>query len=115
AITGDLVDGSVNRLREPVSVLRKLQSTLGVFFVTGNHEYYHGGPAWEAELRRQGISVLHNEHVVLERGGDKLTLAGVTDYDAGQFGPAHASRSDVALAGPPHRGSGGITRVLLAS
>ncbi|MFZ5468859.1 MAG: metallophosphoesterase [Myxococcota bacterium] len=110
AITGDLVDGSVRNLRSEVAVLAELKARWGVYFVTGNHEYYHGGPAWEAELRRLGVVVLHNEHRVLTRGGDRLVLAGVTDYDAGQFGEAHASRPDLALAGAPS----GVPRVLLA-
>src|SRR5262249_38671844 len=41
-ITGDLVDGSVASLREEVAPLADLRSKLGVFFVTGNHEYYSG-------------------------------------------------------------------------
>jgi len=61
-------------------------------------------------VARHGVTVLHNEHVVVERGGAKLVVAGVTDFDAGQFGPAHASRPDVALSGAPE----GVPRILLA-
>jgi hypothetical protein len=39
AITGDLVDGSVDRLGPQVALLRDLRARYGVFFVTGNHEY----------------------------------------------------------------------------
>jgi len=110
AITGDLVDGDVDDLRSRVAPLSKLRAGEGVFFVTGNHEYYHGAVAWEAELRRLGLTVLHNEHRVIRRGNDALVLAGVTDYHGGYFHPAHQSRPDLAFAGAP----GGAPRILLA-
>ncbi len=110
AITGDLIDGQVAALKDDLAPLAGLKAKLGVFFVTGNHEYYHGGPAWEAEVRRLGLTVLHNEHRVLERDGDRLVIAGVTDHDAGHFGAAQASRPDLAFAGAPE----GIPRILLA-
>ncbi|MCE9668942.1 metallophosphoesterase [Myxococcus stipitatus] len=110
AVTGDLVDGDVGTLREEVRPLAELRASLGVFYVTGNHEYYHGGPAWEAEVARLGLTVLRNAHQVVERDGARLVVAGVTDHDAGHIVPAHASRPDVALAGAP----ADVPRVLLA-
>lgn len=110
AVTGDLVDGDVESLRDEVKPLSELRASLGVFYVTGNHEYYHGGPAWAAEVARLKLTVLQNEHRVVERDGARLTVAGVTDHDAGHMHPAHASRPDVALAGAPH----GVPRLLLA-
>ncbi|HYF59404.1 MAG TPA: metallophosphoesterase, partial [Burkholderiaceae bacterium] len=67
AITGDLVDGGVRELAPHVAPLAGLRSRHGTFFVTGNHEYYSGALPWIAELRRLGLTVLLNEHVVLER------------------------------------------------
>ncbi|HEY1892579.1 MAG TPA: metallophosphoesterase [Steroidobacteraceae bacterium] len=99
AITGDLVDGSVEQLASQVEPLSRLRSRLGSYFVTGNHEYYSGATAWIAELRRLGLHVLLNEHVVLESRGSPLLLAGVTDYSAHQFDPAHRSDPQAALAG----------------
>jgi uncharacterized protein len=111
AITGDLVDGPVEQLGEHVEPLRHLRARHGVYFVTGNHEYYSGAPAWIAELRRLGVHVLLNEHVVLSHGGAPLLVAGVTDYGAHRFDPAHRSDPQTALAGaPPGLGP----RVLLA-
>ncbi|WP_164011697.1 metallophosphoesterase [Pyxidicoccus trucidator] len=110
AVTGDLVDGHVEALRDEVKPLAELRASLGVFYVTGNHEYYHGGPAWAAEVARLGLTVLQNEHRVVERDNARLTVAGVTDHDAGHIHPAHASRPDVALDGAPH----GVPRLLLA-
>jgi len=65
AITGDLVDGKVADLAGHVAPLAGLHSRHGTFFVTGNHEYYSGAHAWIVELRRLGLTVLLNEHVVL--------------------------------------------------
>ncbi|MGH8201547.1 MAG: metallophosphoesterase [Steroidobacteraceae bacterium] len=99
AITGDLVDGTVEQLASQVEPLARLRSRLGSYFVTGNHEYYSGATAWIAELRRLGVHVLLNEHVVLKSRGAPLLLAGVTDYSAHQFDPAHRSDPQAALAG----------------
>jgi uncharacterized protein len=99
AITGDLVDGSVEQLATHVEPLSQLRARHGAYFVTGNHEYYSGAPAWIAELRRLGLRVLLNEHVVLNHRGAPLLLAGVTDYSAHQFDPAQRSDPQAALAG----------------
>ncbi len=101
AITGDLVDGSVEQLAAHVEPLSRLQARHGTYFVTGNHEYYSGAPAWIAELRRLGLEVLLNEHRVLSHGGASLLLAGVTDYGAQRFDPAQHSDPEAALAGAP--------------
>ena len=111
AITGDLVDGTVAELARHVAPLGALKSRHGTFFVTGNHEYYSGAPAWIAELRRLGITVLANQHVVLESGGARLVLAGVNDYGAHHFDPEQRSDPERALAGAP--GDAGA-RLLLA-
>jgi predicted MPP superfamily phosphohydrolase len=101
AITGDLVDGSVRELAAHVAPLGRLQARHGTYFVTGNHEYYSGAPAWIAELRRLGIRVLLNEHVILQHQGASLVLAGVTDYGAHHFNPAQRSDPALALRGAP--------------
>ena len=124
AITGDLVDGSVAALATHVAPLAQLQSRHGTFFVTGNHEYYSGAHAWIAELRRLGLTVLINEHVVLHHGiagrGDAqddsqtmaaLVLAGVTDFSAHHFDQAHRSDPHAAIDGAP---PAALVRVLLA-
>ncbi|MBC7603174.1 MAG: metallophosphoesterase [Ramlibacter sp.] len=111
AITGDLVDGSVAELRNQVAPLGGLQSTNGSFFVTGNHEYYSGVISWVDELQRIGINVLHNEHVVIERGDAKFVLAGVTDFGGGHFHESHRSDPQGSLANAP---GDAAVKVLLA-
>jgi predicted MPP superfamily phosphohydrolase len=101
AVTGDLVDGSVQRLALHTQPLARLSAPDGAFFVTGNHEYYSGAEEWIAELRRLGLIVLLNQHVVRQRGGAALMIAGVADYSAHHFNPAHRSDPQAAAAGAP--------------
>jgi predicted MPP superfamily phosphohydrolase len=111
AVTGDLVDGRVRDLAEHVAPLGALQSRHGTYFVTGNHEYYSGADDWIAELRRLGVRVLNNEHVVLRHDGAALVLAGVTDTSAHHFDPSQRSDPSRAIAGAPINAG---VRVLLA-
>jgi predicted MPP superfamily phosphohydrolase len=93
AITGDLVDGSVADLGALVEPLKELRAKDGVFFVTGNHEYYSGADQWIAHLEKLGIRVLRNERLELREG---LDLAGVDDTSAHNFGHGHGQ--DVSRA-----------------
>lgn len=88
-ITGDLVDGSVEDLEQDIAPLAALKSTYGTFFVTGNHEYHAGAPAWCEHLGKLGLRVLRNEHVAIERAGQVLHLAGIDDYEAAHFDIGH--------------------------
>ena len=99
AMTGDLVDGSVQDLERHTAPLGRLKARYGAFLVTGNHEYYSGARAWIAEFRRLGLQVLLNEHVVVRHGGTSLVVAGVTDYSAHHFNPAQRSDPTAALVG----------------
>ena len=103
AITGDLVDGSVEHLRAAVAPLAGLRARHGVYFVTGNHEYYSGAVAWEAELTRLGVRVLRNERVRIERDGAGFDLAGVDDHSARGMAPGHGPDLAAAVAGRDER------------
>jgi hypothetical protein len=82
ALTGDLVDGKVEDLRDDIAPLGQLRAPHGVFAITGNHEYYSGADPWIAELTRLGARYLRNERVSISRGGASFDLAGVDDYTA---------------------------------
>ncbi|HEY2782000.1 MAG TPA: metallophosphoesterase [Steroidobacteraceae bacterium] len=111
AITGDLVDGSVQQLSAHTAPLAGLTARHGAYFVTGNHEYYSGERAWTEEVRRLGLRVLKNEHVVLRHDGASLVLAGVTDYSAHHFDPSQRSDPAAALYGAP---TDAAAKILLA-
>jgi len=110
ALTGDLVDGSVSQLRDDTAPLADLSAPFGKFFITGNHDYYSGVAQWLAETARLGFDNLINEHRVLEKDGDRLVLAGVTDFEGARFGPEHATDPHKAAAGAPE----GVSKILLA-
>lgn len=97
AITGDLVDGGVNELRDSVAPLGKLRSVHGTYFVTGNHEYYAGAAAWCAHLATLGIRVLRNERVAIHHQGATFDLAGVDDPFANV--PGHGPDLHQAMGG----------------
>jgi predicted MPP superfamily phosphohydrolase len=96
-ITGDLVDGSVASLRSHVEPLARLKARYGVYFVTGNHEYYSGVEEWMAELERLGVRVLRNERIELGDRSAAIDLAGVDDPSARGFGPEHGADYDKAF------------------
>jgi predicted MPP superfamily phosphohydrolase len=99
ALTGDFVDGSVRMLERSVAPLAALQARYGVFFVTGNHEYYSGATAWVEHLRRLGIRVLRNERVAIGDPGASIDLAGIDDWRSGGMAPGHGPDLAAALAG----------------
>jgi predicted MPP superfamily phosphohydrolase len=101
AITGDLVDGSVAHLRDAVAPLAQLRARHGVYFVTGNHEYYSGVDEWLDELRRLGVRVLRNERVAIggPNSDDGFDLAGVDDHSASMTHPDHGPDLPRALEG----------------
>jgi uncharacterized protein len=108
AITGDLVDGSVNELGQHIAPLAQLQSQHGTFFVTGNHEYYSGAHSWIDALRQLDIRVLMNEHVVIHHSHDEqnsmpvaMVVAGVADYSAHHFIKDHRSDPHAAMHQAP--------------
>jgi predicted MPP superfamily phosphohydrolase len=99
AITGDLVDGSVPRLARHVAPLARLEARHGVFFVTGNHEYYAGVDEWCAHLATLGVRVLRNERVSIGEGDASYDLAGIDDLTGRHFGRGHGADVERALAG----------------
>jgi uncharacterized protein len=79
AVTGDLVDGPVEKLREDVEPFAALRGRHGVFFVTGNHDVYSGGEPWVERVRELGIQPLRNQRVAIGGAGG-FDLAGVDDH-----------------------------------
>lgn len=76
---GDLIDGEVERVTPLIPELSKLQAPMGVWAVTGNHEFYAGGKASVELFRACGFNVLHDQWAQLQPG---LIIAGVDDLTA---------------------------------
>jgi len=95
ALTGDMVDGPVDRLAPHVAPLAALAEGGRAYFVLGNHDCYSGAPAWIAHFRAMGMRVLMNEHAVLRKGAATLLVGGVVD-------PAYrAARPAISLEDAP--------------
>lgn len=101
AVTGDSVDGYVDDIGSTMQALKRLRAPLGVFMVTGNHEYYFDGVAWASFYRDLGLNTLNNAHQLVRVGRARLLVGGVTDYRAGQMVPEHASDPHKAIEGAP--------------
>jgi predicted MPP superfamily phosphohydrolase len=109
AVTGDMIDGSPDELKDDVAPLGNLQARYGVYGITGNHEYYFRVEKWLPVFAKLGITMLHNEHRILSvAGGAQLVIAGVPDQTELHFGGA-GSDIEKALAGAPD-----TVRVLMA-
>jgi len=50
-------------------------------------------------MKMLGWQELHNRHMVVEKGGDRLVIAGVDDYTAKHSGTGHRADHEVALEG----------------
>lgn len=80
-IVGDLVDDKIDKLKDELLVLKDLKTKEGVFYVVGNHEYYHGIDSIIKFLKTLGLKVLHNKNAEL----DGFNLAGVADLAGLRF------------------------------
>jgi hypothetical protein len=86
--TGDLVNNQSSEVNEYFDVFGKIKAPLGVFSITGNHDYGDYSSWDSAEEKRQnfkdlmkahelmGYDLLMNDHRFLEIGGDKIAILG---------------------------------------
>lgn len=77
--TGDIADGTVTQRTGQASALGTIRARLARAYVTGNHEYFSEADAWVSYMGSLGWQALQNRHLLLERGGDRLILAGIDD------------------------------------
>jgi uncharacterized protein len=96
---GDIADGTVAVREEQARPLASVEASAAKVYVTGNHEYFSEAQGWLDYMENIGWTALHNRHVVIERGGDRLVVAGVDDATARGSGvPGHAADLTAALA-----------------
>lgn len=96
AITGDFVDSDAAAFGSEIEPIRDLRTRDGVFYVTGNHEYYWSPEKWLALLASHGVTFLQNDHKVVANGN--VVFAGITD-PVGRG--THKQDPDRALANAP--------------
>jgi predicted MPP superfamily phosphohydrolase len=94
---GDIADGTPEQRREQSAPLGGIGARLAKVYVTGNHEYFGEAQGWLDRMADLGWEPLHNRHVMVERGGDRLVLAGVDDITAESSG-VEGHRADLERA-----------------
>lgn len=79
ALTGDYVTSGVRFHEDIADALGQLRAPAGVFAIMGNHDYFGEGQPLMDLLEDEGIRLLRNEHVEIERDGARFCLVGVDD------------------------------------
>lgn len=90
ALTGDFIHAGHRHVKAMAAILTRLAAPLGVYAVLGNHDYSvrnisgvrrypHLADDVTKALTDVGITVLHNEHRLLEYHGAQVAVAGVAD------------------------------------
>jgi predicted MPP superfamily phosphohydrolase len=92
--TGDLINDRATEMADYFDVFKRLEAPMGVFSTLGNHDYgdYVRWPSAQARLQNiedlkkietdMGWRLLMNEHVVLEKGQDRIALIGIENWSA---------------------------------
>lgn len=96
-LTGDLVEGKWTNVFPMIQPLTTVKAKMGKIFVSGNHEFIHGGMLWERTMKDMGWTILHNENKIFDFEGKKILLAGVPDRMVNRFEASLQSQPDVAL------------------
>jgi uncharacterized protein len=110
--TGDLVNNESSEVREYIDIFGKLKAPLGVFSITGNHDYgdYKQWSSTEAKRKNlqdlfaahkeMGFNLLLNENKNVSIGNDSISVIGVENWGAGRF--AKYGKLDDAYKGSEH-------------
>lgn len=92
--TGDLVNDRADEITPYQDIFSKLSAPLGVYSTLGNHDYgdYVQWPSQEAKRTnlenlkskhaQMGWKLMMNEHVILEKGDDKIAIVGIENWGA---------------------------------
>lgn len=108
--TGDLVNDRATEMEPYQNSFGRLTAPLGVFSTLGNHDYgdYVQWPTPQAKIdnlealkkvhANMGWRLLMNEHVVLEKNGEKIALLGIENWGAKARFPKYG-KMDLAYPG----------------
>jgi predicted MPP superfamily phosphohydrolase len=108
--TGDLVNDRATEMEPYQNSFGRLTAPLGVFSTLGNHDYgdYVQWPTAQAKVdnlealkkvhANMGWRLLMNEHVVLEKNGEKIALLGIENWGAKARFPKYG-KMDLAYPG----------------
>lgn len=79
-LDGDIIDDDVDKVADISTLLKALKAPQGVYFVTGNHEFYAGYQETVTELQKLGFRFLENSGV----SAGEIYLAGIPDLFSGE-------------------------------
>lgn len=93
--SGDLVNDRATEMKDYMDVFNKVKAPMGVYSTFGNHDYgdYVSWP-YEGVTKEQNLKdlakvheqlgwrLMMDEHVALERNGDKIALIGIQNWGA---------------------------------
>lgn len=107
--TGDLVNNEAVEVKDYIDIFNKLKAPLGVYSVTGNHDY-GDYKSWKSKAEKEqnfrdlmeahrllGFDLLMNENRLLEVNGESIAILGIENWGAGRF--AKYGKLDLAYAG----------------
>lgn len=92
--TGDLVNNKSEEIQPYVDIFSQLKAPMGVYSTLGNHDYgdYVHWPTPQSKIAnlehlkqthaRMGWKLMMNEHVILQRGEDKIAIIGIENWGA---------------------------------
>jgi len=92
--TGDLVNNKAEEIKPYIDIFSRLKAPLGVYSILGNHDYgdyvqWDSPEAKAANLEelkqiqaQMGWKLMMNEHVILEREGEKIAILGIENWGA---------------------------------
>lgn len=75
-----VVGGTFTPPEEIAARLSRLEGSMGVYAVLGNHDRWLDGPRVERALESAGIPVLENESTSVQHGACRFWLAGISDF-----------------------------------
>ena len=81
-ITGDIIDSYHTDVEVSLQFIEKAVEIAPCYYVTGNHESRLPGEVYrdfEEKIDGNGVEVLHDEVITIERDGERISLGGIDD------------------------------------
>ena len=112
--TGDLVNDHAGEMDDYREVFARLKAPLGVYSCLGNHDYgdYRSWPSQEAKAANlarlkdlhaeMGWKLLMNEHVSIERDGQRIAVLGIENWGAKANFPKYGRLEDAWRGTDPY-------------
>ncbi len=80
-ITGDFIDSRSTKVEVSLKFAEKIIKIAPCYYVAGNHESRMPDKYFELlkGFESLGVTVLNDENIILEKGGDKIQITGIKD------------------------------------